>query len=56
MTGQNNWLTLRGPEVPEGMSTTLHTGKVVFTVDFTRGGVTVVSAPGTKVDLCAELR
>lgn len=55
MTGQNNWLTLRGPEVPEGVSTTLHTGKVVFTVDYTTG-VTVESAPGPKVDLCAELR
>lgn len=56
MTGRNNWLTLNGPDIPGGVSTTLHTGRVTFAFDLTTGAVNLVGSPGQEIDLCAELR
>jgi hypothetical protein len=56
MTGRNNWLTLNGPDIPGGVSTTLHTGRVIFTIDAMTGAMTRTSSGGQEIDLCAELR
>ncbi|MGX9902024.1 hypothetical protein ACW0JT_23375 [Arthrobacter sp. SA17] len=55
LTG-DNYLTLMGPDVPDGVSTTLHTGRVVFTFDSTTGALELVSSAGKELDLCAQLR
>lgn len=55
LTG-DNYLTLMGPDVPDGVSTTLHTGRVVFTFDNTTGALELVSSSGKEIDLCAQLR
>lgn len=56
MSGRNNWLTLNGPDIPGGVSTTLHTGHATFAFDFTTGAVNLVRSQGQEIDLCAELR
>lgn len=55
LTG-DNYLTQMGTDVPDGVSTTLHTGRVVFTVENTTGALEVVSSSGRELDLCAQLR
>ena len=56
MTGRNNWLTLNGPDIPGGVSTTLHTGRVTHAFDFATGTHNMVSSQGKEIDLCAALR
>jgi hypothetical protein len=55
LTG-DNYLSQSGPDVPGGVSTTLHTGRVVFTFDDTTGALEVLSSSGQELDLCAALR
>jgi hypothetical protein len=43
------------PNEPGGPSTTLYTGRVVYTVDETTGIFTVQSTTGQAVDVCAAL-
>jgi hypothetical protein len=47
-------LILFPSDVPEGPSTTLYVGRVVFTID-DAGVFTVVSTSGKSTDICAEL-
>ena len=53
-TTGHNVLILFPSDVPEGPSTTLHVGRVVFTID-TQGVFTVESTSGTATDICAAL-
>ncbi|GAA4673399.1 hypothetical protein GCM10023215_01060 [Pseudonocardia yuanmonensis] len=53
-TGGQLLLILFPTDVPAGPSTTLYTGRVVYTVD-QNGVFTVVSTAGRQVDVCAEL-
>lgn len=55
LTG-DNYLSLSGPDTPGGVSSTLHTGRVVFTFDNTTGALEVVSSSGRVLDLCAAVR
>jgi hypothetical protein len=55
LTG-DNYLSLSGPDIPGGVSSTLHTGRVVFTIENTTGALEVVSSSGRELDLCAALR
>jgi hypothetical protein len=54
MTMGHNVLILFPSDVPAGPSTTLHVGRVVFTVD-TGGVFTVQSTSGNSMDICAAL-
>jgi hypothetical protein len=51
-TGKNV-LILFPTDVPAGPSTTLYTGRLVYTVDTNTGVFTVVSSTGTTTDICA---
>jgi hypothetical protein len=51
-TGKNV-LILFPTDVPEGPSSTLYTGRLIYTVDNTTGVFTVVSSSGRTTDLCA---
>jgi hypothetical protein len=51
-TGKNV-LILFPTDVPAGPSSTLYTGRLVYTVDNTSGVFTVVSSSGRTTDLCA---
>jgi hypothetical protein len=51
-TGKNV-LILFPTDVPAGPSSTLYTGRLVYTVDNTTGVFTVVSSSGRTTDLCA---
>ena len=53
-TGKNV-LILFPTDVPAGPSTTLYTGRLVYTVDTNTGVFTVVSSSGTTTDICALL-
>jgi hypothetical protein len=53
LTG-HNVLILFSTDVPAGPSTTLHVGRVVYTVD-TSGVFTVQQVTGTTTDICAAL-
>ncbi|MBT2551477.1 hypothetical protein [Arthrobacter sp. ISL-5] len=55
LTG-DNYLSRSGPDIPGGVSSTLHTGRVVFIFDNTTGALEVVSGSGRELDLCAALR
>ena len=48
-------LILFDTDVPAGPSTTLHVGRVVYTVDTTTGVFTVQSTSGLAIDICAAL-
>jgi hypothetical protein len=48
-------LILFPTDVPAGPSTTLHIGRVVYTVDTTTGVFTVQSTSGRAIDICAAL-
>ena len=47
-------LILFPTDVPAGPSTTLHVGRVVYTID-TNGVFTVQRVSGTSTDICAAL-
>jgi hypothetical protein len=53
-TGKNV-LILFPTDVPAGPSSTLYTGRLVYTVDNTTGVFTVVSSSGTTTDICELL-
>jgi hypothetical protein len=53
-TGKNV-LILFPTDVPAGPSSTLYTGRLVYTVDNTTGVFTVVSSNGTTTDICELL-
>jgi hypothetical protein len=53
LTG-HNLLILFPSDVPAGPSTTVHVGRVVFTID-SNGVFTVLSTSGTSTDICAAL-
>jgi hypothetical protein len=53
LTG-HNVLILFPTDVPTGPSTTLHVGRVVFTIN-AAGVFTVQSVSGKSIDICAEL-
>lgn len=53
-TGKNV-LILFPTDVPAGPSSTLYTGRLVYTVDNTTGVFTVVSSSGQTTDICALL-
>jgi hypothetical protein len=54
-TGGQLLLALFPSDVPAGPSTTLYTGRVVFTIDEETGVFTLQKAAGRQVDVCAEL-
>jgi hypothetical protein len=51
----HNVLILFPTDEPAGPSTTLHVGRVVYTVDDATGKFTVTSTSGTEKDICAAL-
>jgi hypothetical protein len=51
----HNVVILFPSDVPAGPSTTLYTGRLVYTVDTSTGVFTVVSSSGPTTDICAIL-
>ena len=51
----HNALILFPTDVPEGPSTTVYQGKIVYTIDLASGVFTLLKTSGTSVDMCAAL-
>jgi hypothetical protein len=51
----HNALILFPTDVPEGPSTTVYHGRVVYTIDLASGVFTLLSTSGSSVDMCAAL-
>jgi hypothetical protein len=51
----HNVVILFPSDIPAGPSTTLYTGRLVYTVDTSTGVFTVVSSSGPTTDICAIL-
>jgi hypothetical protein len=54
-TGGQLLLILFPTDTPAGPSTTLYTGRVVYTVDNATGVFTLKKTAGRQIDVCAEL-
>ncbi len=51
----HNAVILFPTDVPEGPSTTVYQGKIVYTIDLASGVFTLLKTSGTSVDMCAAL-